>query len=119
MICCRKIIGLNGLTTTLTIKKIGNRNMAAFSNIFKAGSVIATSQNQFWDQTPILGPGGLQPELLDPKSDLDAETCTHSSCRSQLHVDILFLSIRPLITHAEMPLDQALKSNTEQLITLI
>jgi hypothetical protein len=52
-------------------------------------------------------------------SDLDAEKCTHSSCRSQLHADTLFLPIRPLITDAEMPFGQALKSNTEKLITLI
>jgi hypothetical protein len=30
-------------------------------------------ENQFWDQTPILGSGGLGPELLDPMSELDAE----------------------------------------------
>jgi hypothetical protein len=42
-------------------------------------------------------------EHLDPQSDLDAEKCTHNSIRSQLHADILFLSMRPLITHAEMP----------------
>ena len=72
-------------------------------------------KNQFWDQTPILGPGGLQPDLLDSKSDLDAEKCTHNSCRSQLHADILFLSIRPLITHAEIPFGQALKSNMKKI----
>ena len=76
-------------------------------------------KNQFWDQTPILGPGGLQPELLDPTSDSDAEKCTHNSIWSQLHADILFSSIRPLITHAEMPFGYALKSDMEKLITLI
>ena len=71
-------------------------------------------------QKPILEPDtnsgtrGLQPELLDPKSELDAQKCTHNSIRSQLHADILFLSIRPLIIHAEMPFGQALKSNMEK-----
>ena len=66
------------------------------------------------NQTPILGAGGLRPELLDPMPDLDAVKCTHISCRPQLHAAILFLSIRPLITHAEMPFGQASKSNTEK-----
>ena len=55
-------------------------------------------KNQFWDQTPVLGPGGLQPELLDPTSDLDAEKCTHNSIRSQLHADTYL--VHPTIDHS-------------------
>jgi methionine synthase I (cobalamin-dependent) len=71
-------------------------------------------KNQFWDQTPVLGPGGLQPELLDPTSDLDAEKCTHNSIRSQLHADTYL--VHPTIDHScEMPFGQALKSNMEKI----
>jgi len=68
------------------------------------------TRHQFWDQGACNWNFSTQSLIWK---------CTHNSCRSQLHADIIFLSIRPLITHAEMPFGEALKSNMEKIITLI